>query len=49
MIGRFSADGRLLEATMDPDSLPTYPALQMLKDQGREDEIGALIKTFKAV
>jgi hypothetical protein len=35
VIGRFSADGRLLEATKDPDSLPTYPALQMLKDQGR--------------
>ena len=35
VIGRFSADGRLLEATQDPDSLPTYPALQMLKDQGK--------------
>ena len=34
VVGRFSADGRLLEATKDPDSLPTYPALQMLKDQG---------------
>ena len=35
VIGRFSADGQLLEVTKDPDSLPTYPALQMLKDQGR--------------
>lgn len=35
VVGRFSADGRLLEATKDPDSLPTYPALQMLKDQGK--------------
>lgn len=35
VIGRFSADGRLLEATKNPDSLPTYPALQMLKDQGK--------------
>ena len=35
VVGRFSADGELLEATKDPDSLPTYPALQMLKDQGR--------------
>lgn len=35
VVGRFSADGRLIEATRNPDSLPTYPALQMLKDQGK--------------
>ena len=35
VIGRFSADGRLLEVTKDSDTLPTYPALQMLKDQGK--------------
>ena len=35
VIGRFSADGRLLEATKDSESLTTYPALQMLKEQGR--------------
>lgn len=35
VIGRFSPDGRLLTVTMNPDELPTYPAIQILKDQGR--------------
>jgi hypothetical protein len=35
VIGRFSPDGQLLEASMDPDEFTTYPALQILKDQGR--------------
>ena len=34
VVGRFTADGAVIALTMDPDSLPTYPALQMLKDRG---------------
>jgi len=34
VIGRFTPDGQVIEITKDPDSLPTYPALQMLKDRG---------------
>ena len=33
-LARYDADGNLMEMTMDPSSLPTYPALRMLKDQG---------------
>ena len=35
VLARYDADGKLLEMTMDPSSLPTYPALQMLRDQGK--------------
>lgn len=35
VLGRFTPDGEVIELTTDPDSLPAYPALQMLKDQGR--------------
>ena len=35
VLARYDADGKLMAMTMDPGSLPTYPALQMLKDQGR--------------
>lgn len=35
VLARYDADGNLLVMTMDPDSLPTYPALQMLRDQGK--------------
>lgn len=34
VIGRFTPDGDVIAITMDPDSLPTYPAIQMLKDRG---------------
>lgn len=34
VLARYDADGNLMEMTMDPSSLPTYPALRMLKDQG---------------
>ena len=34
VIGRFDPDGRLLEATMNPDELTTYPAIRILKDKG---------------
>lgn len=35
VLARYDADGKLMVMTMNPDDLPTYPALQMLKDQGR--------------
>ena len=35
VLARYDADGNLMEMTMDPSSLPTYPALRMLKDQGK--------------
>ena len=35
VIGRFTPDGRVIARTMDPESLPTYPALGILKEQGR--------------
>lgn len=34
VLARYDADGKLMMMTMDPDSLPTYPALQILKDRG---------------
>ena len=34
VIGRFTPDGEVMEITMNPDDLPTYPALQILKDRG---------------
>ena len=34
VVGRFTPDGEVIELTMDPESLPTYPALQILKDRG---------------
>ena len=34
VLARYDADGKLMEMTLDPDSLPTYPALQMLRDRG---------------
>lgn len=35
VIGRFTPDGQVIEITEDPESLPTYPALGILRDQGR--------------
>lgn len=35
VIARYDAEGNLMVMTMDPDSLPTYPTLQMLRDQGK--------------
>lgn len=35
VLSRYDADSELLVMTLDPDSLPTYPALQMLRDQGK--------------
>ena len=35
VLARYDTEGNLLEITMDPSSLPTYPALRMLKDQGK--------------
>ena len=35
VVARYDSDGNLIEMTMDPSSLPTYPALRMLKDQGK--------------
>ncbi|MBQ3813436.1 MAG: hypothetical protein II841_07705 [Bacteroidales bacterium] len=35
VLARYDTDGHLLEMTMDPSSLPTYPALRMLKDKGK--------------
>ena len=34
VLARYDADGELMMMTLDPDSLPTYPALQILKDRG---------------
>lgn len=34
VLARYDADGKLMMMTMDPDTLPTYPALQILKDRG---------------
>ena len=31
---RYDADGNLMVMTMDPNELPTYPALNMLKEKG---------------
>ena len=35
VLARYDTDGNLMDITMDPSSLPTYPALRMLKDQGK--------------
>lgn len=35
VLARYDTEGNLLGITMDPSSLPTYPALRMLKDQGK--------------
>ena len=34
VIGRFTPDGEVIAITTDGDSLPSYPALQILKDRG---------------
>lgn len=34
VVARYDYDGNLMDMTMDPSSLPTYPALRLLKDQG---------------
>ena len=34
VVARYDADGKVMEMTLDPQSLPTYPALRILKEQG---------------
>lgn len=34
VVARYDTDGKLMMITMRPDTLQTYPALQMLKDKG---------------
>ena len=34
VIGRFTPDGEVITITTDSKTLPTYPALQILKDRG---------------